>query len=62
MPTLNDISIRQLQYVVAVADELGFHKAAERCHASQPTVSAQIAQLEGVLGVKLFERDPGGCS
>ena len=56
-PSLNDISIRQLQYVVAVADELGFHKAAQRCNATQPTVSAQIAQLEQVLGVTLFERD-----
>lgn len=57
MATINDVSIRQLQYLVAVADELGFHRAAERCHASQPTVSAQIAQLEQVLGVQVFERD-----
>lgn len=52
-----DLSIRQLQYVVAVADELGFHRAAERCHVSQPTLSAQVAQIEEVLGVTLFERD-----
>jgi LysR family transcriptional regulator, hydrogen peroxide-inducible genes activator len=55
--SLNDLSLRQLQYVVAVADTLGFHKAAARCHASQPTLSAQVQQLESVLGVKLFERD-----
>lgn len=53
----NDLSIRQLQYVVAVADTLGFHRAAERCGVSQPTLSAQVAQLESVLGVALFERD-----
>lgn len=52
-----DISLRQLQYVVAVAETLGFHRAAERCHVSQPTLSAQIAQIESVLGVQLFERD-----
>ena len=57
MPSLNDLSLRQLQYVVAVADTLGFHKAAARCHVSQPTLSAQVQQLEGVLGVRLFERD-----
>jgi LysR family hydrogen peroxide-inducible transcriptional activator len=50
-------TLRQLQYVVAVADALSFRKAAERCHVSQPSLSAQLAQLEGVLGVRLFERD-----
>lgn len=57
MASLNDISLRQLQYVVAVADLLGFRRAAEHCHVSQPALSAQIQQLEAVLGVKLFERD-----
>ena len=52
-----DVSPRQLQYVVAVAETLGFHKAAERCHVSQPTLSAQVKHLEVVLGVQLFERD-----
>jgi LysR family hydrogen peroxide-inducible transcriptional activator len=55
--SVNDLTLRQLQYVVAVADTLGFHKAAARCHVSQPTLSAQVQQLEDVLGVKLFERD-----
>jgi LysR family transcriptional regulator, hydrogen peroxide-inducible genes activator len=53
----HDLSPRQLQYVVAVAETLGFHKAAERCHVSQPTLSAQVKHLEEVLGVQLFERD-----
>ncbi|QRN99753.1 LysR family transcriptional regulator [Archangium violaceum] len=57
MPSINDISLRQLEYVVAVADLLGFRRAAEHCHVSQPALSAQIQQLEDVLGVKLFERD-----
>jgi LysR family hydrogen peroxide-inducible transcriptional activator len=51
-------SLRQLQYVVAVADFLSFHRAAEECHVSQPSLSLQIAELERVLGIKIFERDP----
>jgi LysR family hydrogen peroxide-inducible transcriptional activator len=58
--SIQDISLRQLQYVVAVAETLGFRRAAERCAVSQPTLSAQIQQLEAVLGVKLFERDRSG--
>lgn len=60
MPALHDVSIRQLEYLVAVADTRGFHRAAERCHVSQPTLSAQIQQVEGVLGVQIFERDRRG--
>src|SRR5262245_36981208 len=51
------MTLRQLQYVVAVAETLSFRKAAERCHVSQPSLSAQLAQLEGALGVRVFERD-----
>ena len=47
-------SLRQLQYAVAVADELSFRRAAARCRVSQPSLSAQLAQLEDVLGVRLF--------
>jgi LysR family hydrogen peroxide-inducible transcriptional activator len=50
-------TLRQLQYVVAVADSLSFRKAAESCHVSQPSLSAQLAQMEDALGVRLFERD-----
>ena len=57
MRSSNDLSLRQLQYVVAIADTLGFRRAAERCHVSQPSLSAQVAELEETLGVKLFERD-----
>ena len=38
-------SLRQLQYVVAVSEALSFRKAAERCRVSQPSLSAQLAQL-----------------
>jgi LysR family transcriptional regulator, hydrogen peroxide-inducible genes activator len=50
-------SLRQLQYVVAVADLGGFRRAAEACHVSQPSLSAQVAQAEAALGVRLFERN-----
>ncbi|MDZ7269788.1 MAG: LysR substrate-binding domain-containing protein [candidate division KSB1 bacterium] len=50
-------TLRQLQYAVAVAESLSFCKAAENCHVSQPSLSAQLAQLEEVLGVRLFERN-----
>lgn len=53
----HDLSIRQLQYVVAVADTRGFHKAAVRCGVSQPTLSSQIQKLEDVIGVQIFERN-----
>lgn len=51
------MTLRQLQYVVAVADTLGFRRAAERLAVSQPTLSAQVKELESLLGVAIFERD-----
>ena len=53
-------SVRQLQYFVAVAELRGFRRAAEACHVSQPSLSAQVARLEQALGVQLFERDARG--
>lgn len=50
-------TLRQIQYAVAVAESLSFRKAAERCHVSQPSLSAQLAQLEEAFGIRLFERD-----
>jgi LysR family transcriptional regulator, hydrogen peroxide-inducible genes activator len=50
-------SLRQLQYAQALAVDLSFRKAAERCRVSQPALSAQLAELEAALGVQLFERD-----
>jgi LysR family transcriptional regulator, hydrogen peroxide-inducible genes activator len=53
-------TLRQLQYVVAVADTKSFRGAAAVCHVSQPSLSSQIAQVEGALGAALFERDRRG--
>ena len=53
---IHPFTLRQLQYLVAVADLRSFRRAAERCHVSQPSLSAQVAQCEDLLGVQLFER------
>ena len=50
-------TLRQLQYAAAVADELSFRRAADLCGVSQPSLSAQLAELEALLRVRLFERD-----
>jgi LysR family hydrogen peroxide-inducible transcriptional activator len=55
--TLPACSLRQLQYVVAVVDYGRFRRAAEACHVAQPSLSAQVAHVEAVLGVQIFERD-----
>lgn len=52
------MNLRDLRYLVALADTLHFGKAAERCHVSQPTLSAQLKKLEDYLGVELIERQP----
>jgi len=49
-------SFRDLQYIVAVAEELNFHKAATRCCVSQSTLSIQLKKCEAYLGVTLFTR------
>lgn len=51
---------RQIEYAIAVADELSFTRAARRVHAGQSTVSAGIRALERELGTALFERDQSG--
>ena len=50
------MELRQLEYLVAVAEEASFTRAAQRVHISQSGVSAQIRQLEHDLGATLFDR------
>jgi len=51
------MSIRELRYLIALADCLNFTRAAERCSVTQSTLSIQLRKLEEYLGVRLFERD-----
>ncbi|MBY0493784.1 MAG: LysR family transcriptional regulator [Cyanobacteria bacterium] len=53
-------SLRQLQYLVAVADLGGFRRAAAACGVAQPSMSAQIAQVEQAIAVQVFERGARG--
>ncbi len=50
--------LRKLQYVLAVAQELHFRRAAERLNISQPYVSRQIKEFEADIGFDIFRRDP----
>src|SRR5260221_2960177 len=50
------MDIRQLQYLVALAREKHFTRAAQACNVTQPTLSGRIRQLELELGVPIVER------
>ena len=56
------LSLRDLEYVVAVADHHHFGRAAEACAVSQPALSAQVRKTEELLGVVLFERGRRGVT
>lgn len=51
------MNLRDLRYLIAVADLRSFVQASEHCHISQPTLSTQIKKLEERLGVQIFERN-----
>jgi LysR family hydrogen peroxide-inducible transcriptional activator len=53
------LSFRQLQYLVSVADQQHFRRAAIQLNVSQPTLSLQLQKLEDQLGIKLVERGHG---
>jgi LysR family hydrogen peroxide-inducible transcriptional activator len=53
------MTLTELRYIVALAREKHFGRAAERCHVSQPTLSVSVKKLEERLEVILFERTPG---
>jgi LysR family hydrogen peroxide-inducible transcriptional activator len=57
-----DLKLKDLRYLVAVADQRHFGRAAARCFVSQPTLSAQLKKLEQALGVQLVERAPNNVS
>jgi DNA-binding transcriptional LysR family regulator len=57
---MNGIDIRLLQAAIAVAEELSFSRATARLHITQPALSKQIHDLEGYVGVPLFDRNNHG--
>jgi LysR family hydrogen peroxide-inducible transcriptional activator len=56
------MTLRELRYLIALADRAHFGRAAEDCHISQPTLSTQIRKLEEYLGVSLIERNTKSVS
>ncbi|GGH60740.1 LysR family transcriptional regulator [Frigidibacter albus] len=54
------ITLRQLSYLTALAEEAHFGRAAARVHVTQPALSMQIRELEGALGLTLVDRLPRG--
>ncbi len=56
------MNLRDLDYILAVAETGHFGAAAKRCHVSQPTLSMQVRKLEEELGLVLFERGPRGAT
>jgi LysR family hydrogen peroxide-inducible transcriptional activator len=57
-----ELKLKDLRYLVALADQRHFGRAAARCYVSQPTLSAQLKKLEESLGVQLIERTPNNVT
>ena len=57
-----ELKLKDLRYLVAVAELRHFGRAAARCFVSQPTLSAQLKKLEQSLGLQLIERAPNNVS
>ncbi len=55
-------TLRQLEFLCAIADEGSFSRAADVCHVTQPTLSAAIKEVEALLGIQLIEREARGAS
>ncbi len=55
---MSHLKLKDLRYLVALADTRHFGRAAARCFVSQPTLSAQLSKLERYLGADLVERQP----
>lgn len=60
MRTRADITLRQLRYFLAAAEHGQFSQAAAKVHVSQSVITTAVSQLEAILTVPLFERQPHG--
>ena len=60
--TMSLPTLRQLRFLVTLAEEGNFSRAADICHVTQPTLSAAIKELESTLGVTLVERGARGAT
>ncbi len=56
---MGQITVKQLEAFVQVADLASFRRAADRLNTTQPNISARISALESLLGLRLFNRDAG---
>src|SRR4051794_34588791 len=56
------MEFRRLQHLVALADAGNFHKAAEKCHITQPAFTRSIQAAEDEYGLQLFDRRPNGVT
>ena len=54
--SLAGLNLRDFEYIVAVAEERHFGRAASRCHVSQSALSVQVRKVEALLGIQIFER------
>ena len=56
------MTLTDLRYLVALAHERHFGRAAEKCHVSQPTLSVAVKKVEEELGARIFERTATGVT
>ncbi len=60
--TRHSPTLKQLRYLVALDEDRHYRRAAERCNISQPSLSAQVQNIEEILGVQLVERSRSGVA